>query len=120
MRLILIVMSMFLISIISDAKAQYQGNSITSVIQQYGSPDLKIVMRSGNTRYVYNIPYKNPNMPPRTSTAIVAIGPHGQAIGANLPSAEYPVTYPLTKCTLIFDVNKQNVVVSESSHGNCN
>jgi len=99
----------------------WRGSHISTLTQRWGTPDDEITAASGNTLYVYKTASQHNTTPA-----------YGPSFGANVSSSGAPVLTSNTPntnmtwsrgsmtlyCTAIFEVDKNNIIISTKVQGN--
>jgi hypothetical protein len=89
-----------------------RGQSADVLTERWGKPSLVGQAANGNKVYAYITESSN-NAPSNSPAAVVL---SGKTIGGSGSSGK---SLTKLKCTSLFEINKQNIIVGAKNHGNC-
>jgi hypothetical protein len=100
-----------------QAPESWQGKSASDLKAAMGTPIVTNIQSNGNTAYTYVTRSVTAYVPPVHSEITTIALPHGGAIGVNAPTIRTNVNSTLAECVVIFEANKQGVIMSIKKRG---
>lgn len=121
--LIVILIGLFLTSCTTTHSydkimTQWQGKPVSQLVRQAGQPTIQAPAGSGNTYYGYITSSGEFYPPGSTAGATMALSEGKPAIVQGRGDFPYAENYGL-KCTTIFTVNQNQIIVGARSKGSC-